>query len=267
MEIITSKSNDKVKFLKSLNEKKGRLANNCFYLEGIKVVKEVLDMKEAVNVKFIAYSSSILKSKSRGKEILKIICNTQIPVIELAPEILEYVCNTKTPQGIIAVIAIKEKKYIDMVKDGGNILLLDAIQDPGNIGTIIRTCDAFNIKNVVYTEGTTDIYAPKVVRSTMASICRVSFVKLDFNVLDKFKEIVKNNGYKIIGTSLRTDNFVEEYKFNNKNILVFSNEASGISSEIEKICNDLVKIRMSDTAESLNVGVAAGIILHKLYQN
>ena len=109
MEVITSKTNVKVKFLKGLNEKKERIKNNCFYIEGIKVVSEVLKMKEAINISFIAFSSEILKKVSGGSDILNELSkNDDINKVEFTPEIFEYITDTKTPQGILAVIEIKE---------------------------------------------------------------------------------------------------------------------------------------------------------------
>lgn len=266
MDVITSKSNDKVKFLKSLNEKKDRMRKNCFYLEGIKVINEVLDSKKAINVEFIAYSSTILEKSDLGIKLLQRLKKQDgIEIIEFSKELLEYVTDTKTPQGVVAVLEIKEKDYIEILKSNSNIVIMDKIQDPGNIGTIIRTCDAFNIHNIIYLQGTGDIYSPKVVRSTMGSILRVDISKVNIEELDNFKKYAIINGYKIIGTSLKTNNYFEEYAFNNRNILVFSNEANGISKEIESICDDLIKINMSDSAESLNVGIAAGIVVHELY--
>lgn len=267
MEIITSKSNDNVKFIKSLNEKKERIKNNCYYLEGIKVIDEVLKKDKAIDVKFIAYSSILLERINGGNDMLqKIEKLDSIKKIEFSPEIFEYITDTKTPQGILAVMNIKEYSYEELLNKGNNILLLDKVQDPGNIGTIIRTCDAFNIHDIIYVTGTGDIYSPKTVRSTMGSILRVSFVKIDDKELQIFKNLANNNGYEIIGTSLETSNYIENITFkSNKNIIVFSNEANGISSNVQDICTNLVKINMSDSAESLNVGIAAGIVLHKLY--
>lgn len=269
MEVITSKSNDNVKFIKSLNEKKERIKNNCYYLEGIKVINEVLNSKKVLDVKFIAYSSDILIKLNGGNDILqKIKKLNDIKTIEFSAEIFEYITDTKTPQGILAVMNIKEKSYEELLNANNNILLLDKIQDPGNIGTIIRTCDAFNIHDIIYITGTSDIYSPKVVRSTMGSILRINFAKIDEKELSLLKNITYTKEYQIIGTSLNTDNYVENIKFNkNKNIIVFSNEASGISSNVKNICTNLIKINMSNTAESLNVGIAAGIVLHKLYND
>ena len=269
MDIITSKSNDNVKFIKGLNDKKERIKNNCYYLEGIKVITEVLESDKAIDVKFIAFSSNILSKVNGGKEILQKLENLDsIKKIEFSPEVFEYITDTKTPQGILAVMNIVEKSYEEILDKGENILLLDKVQDPGNIGTIIRTCDAFNVQNIIYLNGTGDIYSPKTVRSTMGSMLRVSFVKITEEELEKLKNKAINTGYEIIWTSLQTNNYVENIKFsNNKNIIIFSNEANGISDNVKDICTRLVKINMADTAESLNVGIAAGIILHKMYSD
>lgn len=269
MEVITSKSNEKVKFLKSLNEKKDRIKNNCYYLEGVKVINEVIEGKKAINIKFIAYSSIILEKINGGIDIInKINKEDKIIKIELTPELFEYITDTKTPQGILAVIEICEKSYEEMLNKGENILLLDKVQDPGNIGTIIRTCDAFNICNIIYLNGTGDIYSPKTVRSTMGSILRSSFAKITEDELKALKDVAINNSYEIIGTSLNTDNYIENTKFKtNKNIIIFSNEANGISNSVQNICTKLVKINMSNSAESLNVGIASGIVLHKMYND
>lgn len=266
MEIITSKSNDNVKFVKSLNEKKARIGNNCYYLEGIKVINEVLEDR-AINVKFIAYSSILLKNINGGSKMLsKIEEQKGIKKIEFSPEIFEYITDTKTPQGILAVISIDEKSYRKLLDSDNNILLLDKVQDPGNIGTIIRTCDAFNIHDIIYLNGTGDIYSPKVVRSTMGSILRANFSNIGEEELLTLKKIATEKEYEIIGTSLNTVNYIEKIKFKkSRNIIVFSNEANGISGNVENICTKLVKINMSNSAESLNVGIAAGIVLHKLY--
>lgn len=267
MEVITSKSNDNVKFIKSLNEKKERIKNNCYYLEGIKVIDEVIKSYKVKDIKFIAYCSDILSKLNGGNDILQKIKKLKdIKTIEFTSELFEYITDTKTPQGILAVMNIKEKNYKDLLSLNNNILLLDKVQDPGNIGTIIRTCDAFDIHDIIYIVGTGDIYSPKTVRSTMGSILRVNFSKITEEELCSLKESANSKGYDIIGTSLNTDNYIEKMKFNKKNnIIVFSNEANGISSSVQDICTNLIKINMSNTAESLNVGIATGIVLHKIY--
>lgn len=265
MEIITSKSNEKVKFLKSLNEKKFRQKNMCFYLEGIKVVDEVLNSSRAIDIMFIALSTEILKCVNGGQDFLeKIEKSKNIIAYDLKKEVFESIVDTKTPQGILVVLKIKEYNLLDVLKKdeknklNNNILLIDKIQDAGNMGTIIRTADAFGVNTILCMEGTVDIYSPKVIRSTMGSILRQKMVYIKKEELD----ILKNSDYRIVGTSLNTNIYIDELDFSRKSIYVLGNEANGMSKEVESICDNLVKIKMSGNAESLNVGIAAGIILY-----
>lgn len=257
--VITSKSNEKAKFIKSLNDKKGRIKNNCFYLEGIKVVNEVLDKKEAINFKFIACSKEILENVNGGNNILERLKKYRnLEVIYFSKEVFESLTDTKTPQGILAVIEIP--KY-DKINDKRNILILDKIQDAGNIGTIIRSADAFGIDTIVCTKGTADCYSPKVLRSTMGSILREKIIYLD-NINE-----IKNIGYTIVGTVLDDKSItLENLKISKKMAFVMGNEANGISNEVKKLCDIFVKIPMTGNAESLNVAVATSIILYKQFE-
>lgn len=257
--VITSKSNEKAKFIKSLNDKKGRQKNNAFYLEGIKVVNEVLDKKEAINKMFIACSKEILENVNGGNEILKRLEKYKnLDVINFSKEVFENLTDTKTPQGILAVLEIP--KY-DKVSEDSNILILDKVQDAGNMGTIIRSADAFGIKTIVCTKGTVDVYSPKVLRSTMGSILREEIIYLDD--INRLKE----NGYTLVGAVLDEKSIsLENLKISKKMAFVMGNEANGLSDEIKKECDIFVKIPMTGNAESLNVAVATSIILYKQFE-
>ena len=264
MEVITSKANEKVKFIKSLNDKKARKINNVFYLEGIKVVEEVINNVKAIDIMFIAYSDEILNNINGGKKFLNLIkvleLENDINILNIKKEIFESITDTKTPQGVLAVIKIR-KYDIDDILNEDKILLLDKIQDAGNIGTIIRTADAFNVKGIICMENTADVYSPKVVRSTMGSILREKIIYIKSEDLVKLKKY----GHTLYGTSLSSNKYIEDINFSKKSIFILGNEANGISEEVEKICDSLVKIKMSGNAESLNVAIAAGIILHAQY--
>lgn len=256
---ITSRSNEKAKFIKSLNDKKGRQKNNCFYLEGIKVVNELLDRKEAVNLKFIACSKEILENVNGGNNILERLKKYRnLEVVYFTKEVFENLIDTKTPQGILAVIQIP---MYDKINSKGNILILDKIQDAGNMGTIIRSADAFGIDTIVCTKGSVDVYSPKVLRSTMGSILREKIIFLD----DINK--IKNVGYTIVGTVLDDKSIsLENLKFSKKMAFVMGNEANGISDDIKQLCDIFVKIPMIGNAESLNVAIATSIILYKQFE-
>lgn len=264
MEVITSKANEKVKFIKSLNDKKARKINNVFYLEGIKVVEEVINNVKAIDIMFIAYSDEILNNINGGKKFLNLIkvleLENDINILNIKKEIFESITDTKTPQGVLAVIKIKKYDIDDILKED-KILLLDKIQDAGNIGTIIRTADAFNVKGIICMENTADVYSPKVVRSTMGSILREKIIYIKSEDLFGLKKY----GHILYGTSLSSNKYIEDINFSKKSIFILGNEANGISEEVEKICDSLVKIKMSGNTESLNVAIAAGIILHTQY--
>ena len=178
MDTIISKSNEKVKYFKSLNDKKFRQKYNAFYLEGIKVVTEILENK-AIDILFIAYSKEILQNLNGGKELLKKIdlYNDKNKVIHLSQSVFEYIVDTTSPQGVFVVL---KKQNIDIYNEIDNlaksknvvkdIILLDKVQDLGNLGTIIRSAVAFGIKLIIATSGTADFYSPKVIRSTKNSI-------------------------------------------------------------------------------------------------
>ncbi|MDD2376833.1 MAG: RNA methyltransferase [Clostridia bacterium] len=269
MENITSKSNQKIKYIKSLNERKFRQKYSQYYLEGIKVVNELLDMynQRAIDILSIACSYDILNRINGGASIinrLEKIDNFEI--LNMDSDIFKTITDTVSPQGILAVLNIP-KNNIDNINIDTNILILDKLQDAGNVGTIIRTADSFNVKTIICLEGTTDIFSPKVLRSTMASILRVNVIFINNNELTESINKIKNMGYNIIGTSLQTDKYISKNIFKKKCAFVVGNEANGISEEVIKKCDNLVKIPMSSSVESLNVACATSIILYEQFKN
>ncbi len=262
MELIVSKSNDNVKLIRSLNEKKYRTKYNAFYLEGVKVTNEILDKNEAIDILFIAYSKSLLISTNGGQALLNRISSLKnIKVLEFEENIFKYMTDTVNTQGILVVMKIP--KYSLENEENKNIILLDKVQDLGNIGTIIRSCNAFGVDTILCTSGTADVYSPKAVRATMGGILNVKIIYLDdIEKLNLFKKM----GYKIATTSLKTQNSIDSIDYNNKYIFVMGNEANGVSKEIIDISDFVVKIPMSEKIESLNVGVATSIILYEQYK-
>ena len=181
MEAIFSKANENVKFIKSLNEKKFRNKNKAFYLEGVKVVNEILDKEEAIDIMFIAYSKSILLATNGGEELLKKLDNLKnIKTLEFEEKIFEYMTDTVNPQGVLAVLKMPEYNLKDMLNGyNKNIVVLDKVQDLGNIGTIVRSCNAFDVEIIVCTLGTADVYSPKTLRSTMGAILNTKVIYLN----------------------------------------------------------------------------------------
>jgi len=268
MENITSKSNQKVKYIKSLNERKFRLEYKEYYLEGIKVVNELLDIynHKAIDILSIACSYDILNKTNGGLNIISRLEKiNNLEIINMDSGTFKSITDTVTPQGVLAVLKIPDNN-IDNINIDTNILILDKLQDAGNVGTIIRTADSFDVRNIICLDGTTDVFSPKVLRSTMASILRVNIIFVHDNELIEIINKIKNKGYNIIGTSLQTDQYISKDILKGKCAFVVGNEANGISEELIKNCDTLIKIPMSNSAESLNVACATSILLYEQFK-
>lgn len=265
MEAIFSKSNENVKFISSLNEKKFRSKNKAFYLEGVKVVNEILDKEKAIDIMFIAYSKSILLATNGGEKLLERINSLEnIKTLEFEENIFKYMTDTVNPQGVLAVLKMPEYNLKDTLKGyNKNVVVLDKVQDLGNIGTIVRSCNAFDVEIIICTLGTADVYSPKTLRSTMGAILNTKVIYLE-NISEL--EILKEKGYSIVTTSLQGKENLNILSEDKKFAFVMGNEANGVSEEIVNMSDLLIKIPMTDKIESLNVGVATSIILYEQYK-
>ena len=255
MQIISSKDNEIVKQIKKLKDKKYRDIENAYIVEGIKLVKEAL--QENANIKQIVLCDDCEKVENISKELMYEIAKHNC--IYVTNKIFKYISEVQAPQGILAVIEKNNANgEIDYNED--IIVALDDIQDPGNLGTILRTVDSIGLKQILVSKGTADSYNPKVVRSTMGAIFRVKIIECE-NLEQTLKEIKKHK-FKIVVSSLQTDNSVYDIKYN-KIVVVIGNEANGVEKSIQEISDEKIKIPMLGKTESLNASVATGIILYE----
>ena len=255
MNIISSKDNELVKNIKKLKDKKYRDLENVYIVEGIKMVKEAI--LENSSIKQIIICDDCEKSDLISKEMMYEIA--KYDCIYVTNKIFKYITEVQTPQGVMAIIEKNNKdKEINYNED--IIVALDDIQDPGNLGTILRTVDSIGLSQILVSKGTADPYNPKVVRSTMGAIYRVKVIECD-NLKETLKEIKKNK-FKILVTSLDDSKSVYDMKYYKK-VIVIGNEANGVEEEIVKLADEKIKIPMLGKTESLNASVAAGIILYE----
>ena len=169
------------------------------------------------------------------------------------------ISDVTTPQGVLAVI--EKKKGTEQIDYNDDIIVaLDGIQDPGNLGTILRTVDSANLKQIILSKNSADPYNPKVVRSTMGAIFRVNIIEAE-NLAEILKEI-KKHSFDVVVTSLETEESIYNLEYKNK-IIVIGNEANGVSKEIQEIADKKVKIPMLGKTESLNASVATGIMVYE----
>ncbi len=255
MNIISSKENEYIKHIRKLKEKKFRDQNNEYIIEGLKMVEEAI--QEKAQIKNIIICDDCEKTGSIPKDLMYEIAKYNC--ISVTKKIFELLTEVVNPQGIIAIVG-KESKETNIDKEQEIILALDDIQDPGNLGTILRTADSVGLKQILVSKGTADAYNPKVVRSTMGAIFRIKIIECE-NLEIKLKELQKDS-YKILVTSLQTKQSIYDVKYN-KTVIVIGNEAKGVSENIQKIADKKVKIPMLGKTESLNASVATGIILYE----
>lgn len=244
MEHITSLKNPKVAAWKALKDRKGRRESGCFLVEGRKMVEEAL--KSAFDVETVLV-----------QEGMELPDGLTMPVYELPAHVLAAVCDTKTPQGIAAVVRMKEQSAL-----GKHIVVLDGVQDPGNVGTIIRTADAAGLDGVLLSTQCADVFSPKVLRATMGSIFRMNLRTTDDlpGELTKLRE----KGYSILSSQLDGTPFYEREKVAEQFALVIGNEGNGVSEQVQQTATHRVRLPMRGGAESLNAAIAAAIMMYEL---
>lgn len=247
---IESKNNNLFKEIKKLKEKKHRIKSNKYLIEGLRFVEEAI--KSKVSIDSIIFTESF---KEKNPDLfLKI--NENIKLIQMNEALLKQLCSTENPQGIVGVINMQNKE----LKSGELVVLVDKVQDPGNMGTIIRTAHAAGAAGIVMTKGTVDIYNDKTLRSTMGSIFYIPIVEDDS--LD-FVKSLKKEGYKLVVSSLQGKNNFFEENLQGKVMIAVGNEGNGVSDEVYDIADIKVKIPMPGEAESLNVAVATSIMVYE----
>ena len=254
MQKIISKDNSLIKHIRKLKEKKYRDEYGEYTLEGIKLIQEAI--QENANIKHIVVcdgcdNSEIIESHLKYEM-------ARLDFIYVPQNIFKMISNVETPQGVLAVIEKKNNEELDTSED--LILALDDIQDPGNLGTILRTADSVGLKQILVSKGTADAYNPKVVRSTMGAIFRINIIECE-NLKDTLMQL-QNKDYKIMTTSLKAKKTIYKVDYKKK-VIVIGNEANGVSNEIQKIADEKVIIPMLGKTESLNASVATGVILYE----
>lgn len=255
MQVISSKENELIKHIKKLKDKKERDLSNEYLIEGVKLIKEAI--QEKAKIKQIIVCDECEKLEAIPQELTYEIA--KYDCIYVTKKIYNYITEVKTPQGILAIIE-KQSNENDIDYNQDIIIALDGIQDPGNLGTILRTVDSVGLTQILVSKDTADCYNPKVVRSTMGAIFRVKVIECE-NLEDTLKEIKKHK-FSIITTSLQTQNSIYDIKYK-KDVIVIGNEANGVSENIQKLADKKLKIPMFGKTESLNASVATGIILYE----
>lgn len=231
---ITSIQNDNVKYWVSLKNKKIRDKERNFIVEGDHLIEE-----------------------ARKNNLIKYIisCVDEDADFYVTKEIMEKISDQKSISYNAAVV-----KFIPENSVNGNVIILDNLQDPGNLGTIIRSSVAFNIDTIIISDTSVDLYNPKVVRATEGMIFNLNIIRRN---LEEIIPVLKNLGYKIVGTDVNEGTDVRNIRKENVAIVI-GNEGSGMSENIKKLCDEFINIKINKSCESLNAGVAASIIMYEV---
>ena len=237
---ISSINNEFIKETAKLKDKKYRDITNTFLIEGEHLVKEAIK-NELVN------TIIVLEDYSYETTLNKII---------VTKEVMKKLSDNPSTPRIMAIVNKKEFTRI-----GNKIIILDRLQDPGNLGTIIRSATAFGFNTLILSDDTVDLYNPKVIRSTQGMLFNINIKRCNIK-----EEIIslKEKDYLILGTKVDGGTDVRNYSVNKKFALIIGNEGQGISNEIIDLCEDYLYINMNRNCESLNAGVAASILMYEL---
>ena len=244
--LIESSNNPKIKKWTKLKQKKYRYQSSEFIVEGEHLVLEAM----ASNV----VKEILVKEGSTGH--LNPIFNTMKPTYILKENLFTQIASTETPQPIMAVCEMKAKT----IEKDHRLLLLDRIQDPGNLGTLLRSAVAFGFDGVVLGEGCVDVYNEKVIRSTQGAIFKIP---IEMHSLKDYVTTLQSKGVKVYGTSLENGSPLGEIEDASKMAVILGNEGQGVSSELLTQTDQNIFIEMTENIESLNVSIAGSIIMYR----
>ena len=241
--LITSVSNDRIKEYIKLKERKYRKLKGLFIVEGEHLVEE-------------AYKKGLLSELVLLKDT---DIDIDVPKVFVTREIINKITDLETSPNILGICKIIESNKLE----GDRFVLLDNIQDPGNLGTIIRSAKAFNVDTLVLSRDTVDMYNPKVIRATQGIMFHLNIVVAD---LEQAINELKKRNIRVFGTDVENGMLPSSIPSSNKEkfALVMGNEGNGVKSNIKNMCDDNLYIKMNDEVESLNVAVATSIILYEL---
>ena len=254
--MITSASNSRVKNVIKLQKKaKERKEQNSFIVEGIKMFKEA----PVEQIKEVFISKSLYEKMSLEEKL------SQVSYEVVEDSVFAQMSDTKTPQGVLSVLEMFHYNLDERLVDAnGTWMVLEDIQDPGNLGTILRTGEGAGVEGVIMTSNTVDIYNPKTIRSTMGSLYRVPFF-----ITNNIEETVKKmgaTGFSIYAAHLDGERFYDEFSYQEKTAFLIGNEGNGLKESTAKLATSYLKIPMEGNVESLNAAVASSILMYEVYR-
>ncbi|NBH13747.1 RNA methyltransferase [Lachnospiraceae bacterium] len=251
--MITSSSNPQMKYIVQLNKKaKTRYEQRVFVVEGVKMWQET----PAEQIRKIYVSQCFLQDPDKQRRL------EQYDYEVVADRVFQRVCDTKTPQGILCLVKMPEYELKDLLVEKAHLLILEDIQDPGNLGTMLRTGEGAGITGVIMSRGTVDVFHPKVIRSTMGSLFRVPFYITE-NLSHTIASI-KEQGITVYAAHLKGDLSYDRPDYTDACGFLIGNEGNGLSAEIASLADTFIRIPMEGEVESLNAATAAALLTYEV---
>ncbi|WP_138752829.1 TrmH family RNA methyltransferase [Paenibacillus sinopodophylli] len=258
--LLSSVQNDKVKQWASLLDKKNRDRSGQFLIEGVHLVLEALHGNAKVLTIVYDTERGIPAELMVERETNDSAATLGLEWVQASPQVMSKCTGTDTPPPVFAILSKLSYDQSALYRKGGLVVVLDGVRDPGNAGTIIRSADAVGADAVILGKGCVDLYNPKTVRSTMGSIFHLPIIEAD---LKELLPQAKAKGMKLVGTSLQAKHTCYGYDWTQGTWLLMGSESEGLSPAVRELMDEAVIIPMTGQAESLNVAMAATVLLYE----
>lgn len=255
---LSSKDNSTILYLRSLSDPKRRKKEKAFLIEGVKMVEEAL--RDRAGVKMVVASPSL--TQHHGKAVLDLAENRSVDILWISERLMDAVSESKTPQPVMAVVEVKE--YTEdalFAHESGLIVICHQLQDPGNLGTIIRTAEAVGAGGVAITPNTVDPYNYKTIRASMGSILRMPLVRV--GDVTAFVKKCGQKGFQTVAMVLTGEKTHFDLDLRKPTAVIVGQEGSGLPDDILKDVDHRVRIPMAETLDSLNVAVSGAVFLYE----
>ena len=259
MKCISSKNNQYIKFIRQLHQKKERKKSGKFYIEGLRLIGEALHT--GFPIESIVFCSELLISDFGWKTIEE-GKNEEIDIIEVTKDVFLSFALKENPQGIAAVGFQNWEQIVSLQPLEGLWIALDKVQDPGNLGTIMRSLDGASGKGLILLGNTTDAYHPTTIRASMGALFSL---KIGRASISEFHKWIMKESIPVIGSICEEGKNYKNFDFPKDMILLMGSEQKGLSNNLLEMCEDLVTIPMIGSVDSLNLACAASIILFEIY--
>lgn len=257
--MITSTANERIKWLRKLQERKARQESGLFYIEGLRIVTEAI--QQGASIETLVVAPDLLRSEF-GQKLVAEQRSAGMPVLDVSDEVFHRIALKDGPQGLAAVVRQQWLSLADVqVGPGKNWVALDSVADPGNLGTILRTHDAVGGQGVILLDQSTDPFDPSATRASMGALFTQRLVKASFAEFANWKRQV---GAPLVGTSGAAQQDYHEYRYPDGLVVLMGSERQGLQQQHIDLCDGLVSIPMRGESDSLNLAVATAVVLYEI---